>query len=175
MKKLSVIALLIGLFVIGTVNVKALTEAELKDKVLKVIEVDGEKYGLTSAHKKLVETYFAENNISDKDATYIGEKFDEAVSITKKQGNVSFSKFPESVKQDLKGLVTDISKNTDVKATLTKDGLVVQNADGSEFVITGLVKQTGYETSKTAIIVAISFIIVAVGTGFVIKQVKTSE
>ena len=72
-------------------------------------------------------------------------------------------------------MVEDISKNTDVKASLTKEGLTVKNTDGSDVVVTELVKQTGYETSKTAIIVAISFIIVAVGTGLVIKQVKTSE
>ena len=75
----------------------------------------------------------------------------------------------------VKSLVTDISKNTDVKASLTKEGLTVKNADGSEVVITELVKQTGYESSKTAIIVAISFLIVAVGTCLVIKQVKTGE
>ena len=72
-------------------------------------------------------------------------------------------------------MVADISKNTSVKATLTKDGLTIKNTDGSETLITKLVKQTGYESSKTAIIVAISFLVVAVGTGLVIKQVKAGE
>ena len=176
MKKISVIfALIVGLFVFGTMNVKALDEAGLKEKVLGIIEVDGEKYGLSSEYKKMVETYFDQNDISEKDATYIGEKIDAAIAIAKKQKNVSFDKYPQSVKDELKEMVTDISKNTKVKATLTKEGLTVKNTDGSEFVITGLVKQTGYETSKTAIIIAISFLIVAVGTGFVIKQVKTNE
>ena len=175
MKKLSVVALIVGLFVLGTVNVKALTEAGLKEKVLQIIEVDGTKYGLSNEHKKMVETYFEQNTISDEDATYIGKKIDKAIEITKNQGNVKFTNYPQDIKDELKQMVKDISMETSVKATLTKDGLTVKNTDGTEFVITGLVKQTGYETSKTAIIIAISFLVVAVGTGFVIKQVKTSE
>ncbi len=79
------------------------------------------------------------------------------------------------LKNELKQLVADISSETKVKATLTKEGLTVKNTDGSEIVVTKLVKQTGYETSKIAIIVAISFLVVAVGTGLVIKQIKAND
>ena len=175
MKKLGIIALIIGLFVVGTISVKALNEAGLKEKLLQTIEVGGEKYSLSSSDKKIVETYLDQNDISDADATYIGEKVDAAISIIQGQKNVDFTNYPQSVKDELKAMVADISSKTNVKATLTKEGLTVKNADGSDTVITKLVKQTGYETSKTAIIVAISFLIVAVGTGLVIKQVKTSE
>lgn len=175
MKKLGIIALIVGLFVVGTVSVKALNEAGLKEKIFQTIEVGGEKYSLSNADKKIVETYLEQNEISDTDATFIGEKIDKAIEIIKGQKSVEFTKYPQSVKDELKGLVTEISTSTKVKATLTKEGLTVKNADGTETVITALVKQTGYETSKTAIIVAISFLIVAVGTGLVIKQVKTSE
>ncbi len=175
MKKLGIFALLIGLMVVGTVNVKALTEDGLKEKLLQTIEVGGAKYSLSSSDKRIVETYLEQNVISDEDATYIGNKVDAAITIIKGQGNVDFTNYPDSVKDELKSLVADISANTNVKATLTKDGLTVKNDDDTETVITKLVKQTGYEASKTAIIVAISFLIVAVGTGLVIKQVKTSE
>lgn len=175
MKKLGIVALLIGLFVVGTVSVKALTEDGLKEKLLQSIEVGGAKYSLSNADKRIVETYLEQNDISDADATYIGEKVDAAITIIQGQNNVDFTNYPQSVKDQLKALVTDISTNTSVKATLTKDGLTVRNQDGSDTIITKLVKQTGYETSRTAIIVAISFLIVAVGTGLVIKQVKTGE
>lgn len=175
MKKLGIFALIVGLFVIGTTSVRALTESGLKEKVLGSIEVDGVKYSLSSGDKKIAETYFEQNEISDKDATYIGEKIDKAIEITKAQKSIDFPNYPEGVKDDLKEMVADISKNTSVKATLTKDGLTIKNTDGSETLITKLVKQTGYESSKTAIIVAISFLVVAVGTGLVIKQVKAGE
>ena len=175
MKKLGIIALVVGLFTIGTVGVKALNEASLKEKLFQAIEVGGVKYSLSNADKKIVETYLEQNEISDTDATFIGEQVDKAITIIKGQKNVEFTKYPQNVKDELKDLVKEISTSTSVKATLTKDGLTVKNADGSETVITALVKQTGYEGSKTAVIVAISFLIVAVGTGLVIKQVKTSE
>ena len=171
MKKLGLIALVLGLFVLGTVNVSALTEAGLKEKLFQTIKVDGVEYELTKVQKKQVEDYLNAHDISDADATYIGKKIDKAIEIIKGQGNVNFTSYPQSVKDDLKGLVNDISRNTDnVRASLTKDGLLI---DG--YVITELVKKTGYETSKTAIIAGISFLIVAVGTCLVIKQVKTSE
>ena len=175
MKRLGIIALVVGLFAIGTFGVKALNEAGLKEKLFQTIEVGGVKYSLSNADKKIVETYLEQNEISDEDATFIGEQIDKAIAIIKGQKNVEFTKYPQNVKDELKDLVTEISTKTKVKATLTKEGLTVKNADGSETVITALVKQTGYESNKTAIIVAISFLIVAVGTGLVIKQVKTSE
>lgn len=173
MKK--ILALIVSFVIVGALNVSALTEEGLKEKVLGTIEVNGEKYTLPSDKRKIAEDYFEKNEISDKDATYIGEMIDKAIEIAKKQKSVKFTEYPETVRDELQEMVEDISKNTDVKASLTKDGLTVKNTDGSDVVVTELVKQTGYETSKTAIIVAISFIIVAVGTGLVIKQVKTSE
>ena len=175
MKRIGVIALIIGLFIVGTYNVKALNEAGLKDKLFQTIKVGDSDFSLSSDEKKIVETYLEQNEISDEDATFIGEQIDKAIKIIQNQKNVQFTKYPQSVKNELKSLVAEISSNTKVKATLTKEGLTVKNTDGTEVVITYLVKQTGYETSKTAIIVAISFLIVAVGTGLVIKQVKTSE
>lgn len=175
MRKLGIVALLIGLFVVSTVSVKALTEDGLKEKILGTIELGGDKYSLSNADKRIVETYLEQNDISDTDATYIGEKVDAAIAIIQGQGNANFTNYPQSVKDELKALVADVSANTSVKATLTKDGLTVKNQDGSDTVVTKLVKQTGYESSKTAIIVAISFLIVAVGAGLVIKQVKTGE
>ena len=175
MKKLGILTLVIGLLIIGTVNVKALNEAGLKEKLFQTIKVGDSEFSLSSDHKKIIETYLEQNEISDEDATFIGQQVDKAIKIIQGQKSVEFTKYPQNVKNELKGLVADISSNTKVKATLTKEGLTVKNTDGSEIVITNLVKQTGLGISKTAIIVVISFLIVAVGTGLVIKQIKTSE
>ena len=175
MKRLYVAMLFAIIMLLGTVNVNALNEEGLKEKLFQTIKVGKDNYSLSSDQKKIVETYLEKNEISDEDATLIGKKIDEAIVIIKKQGNTNFTKYPQSIKDELKGLVADISRDTSVKATLTKDGLIVKNEDGTETPITFIVKQTGYESSKTALIVGISLLIVAVGTCLVIKQVKTSE
>ena len=175
MRKIYLVTIFAVLLIFGTVNVKALNEEGLKEKLFQTIEVGNGKYSLSNDQKKLVETYLEQNEISDKDAAVIGEKIDEAIAIIKKQGNINFTKYPQKVKNELKALVADISRDTKVKATLTKDGLIVKNSDGTETIITSLVKQTGYESSKTALIVGISFVIVAVGTCLVVKQLKASE
>ena len=168
-------ALIVSLFVLFAFNVNALTKADLKEKILGTVEINGKEYSLPSDKRKLAEDYIDKNEISDEDATYIAGKIDEAIKVAQEEKSTKFVDFSESAKEKLVEMVTDISKNTSVKASLTKEGLLVKNTDGTEVLVTSLVKQTGYESSKTAIIVAISFIIVAVGTGFVIKQVKTSE
>lgn len=176
MKKISLFfAIIVSLFLVGTVNVKALNEEGLKEKLFQTINVGGKEYKLTDGDRKIVEDYLDANEISDEHATIIGEKIDAAINIIKGQGNTNFKNYPQNIKDDLKALVDDISNSTSVKASLTKDGLIVKNSDGSNVVISNLVKQTGYETSKTAMIIGLSFIIVAVGAGLVIKQVKTSE
>lgn len=176
MKKLNIVfAVIVSLFLVGTVRVDALTEAGLKEKLFGTIKVGNETYELSNGDKKIAEDYFNQNEISDAHATIIGEKVDAAINIIKGQGNVNFANYPKNVKDDLKDLVKEISNTTSVKASLTKEGLIITNNDGSTTVITKLVKQTGYETSKTAMIIGLSFIIVAVGTGLVIKQVKTTE
>lgn len=176
MKKLNLLfAVVISLFLVSTIKVNALTEADIKDKLFQTITVGGEEFKLGSGERKIVEDYLDQNEISDAHAAIICEKIDAAINIIKGQGNVNFKNYPQNIKNDLKALVDDISNSTSVKASLTKEGLIVKNSDGSTVVITSLVKQTGYETNKTALIIGLSFIIVAVGTGLVIKQVKTSE
>ena len=175
MKKLGFIFLFISVFFIGTLNVKAMTETELKDKLYQTVTVGGKKYTLSDEQKVITDRYLEKNEISSKDADIIWEKVQKAINIIKEQGNTNFTKYPQSVKNSLKALVAEISSETSVKATLTKDGLEVKNSDGSNVIIDGPVKRTGYETSKTAIIAGISILIVAVGTCLIIKQVKTSE
>lgn len=174
MKKLSLFTLIAVLFL--GMNVYAMTESELKDKLTQTITVGSDKYSLSDGDKVLVERYLNENEVSSADADYINERINTVISIIQGQGNANFKNYPTSVKNQLKALVTEVSGNTSVKATVTNGSVIVYNGDGSTFAeITGLVKQTGSETSKTAIIAGISILIVAVGACLVIKQVKTSE
>ena len=177
MKKFGITMLMIAVVMFGVVNVKALNEAGLKEKLFQEVKVGKGTYTLSDAQKVIVERYLDQNEISDADCTLIWEKVEAALNIIKGQGNVNFTKYPQNIKDQLKALVDEISRGTNnrVKATLTKDGLTVLNSDGTKVVIDGPVKQTGSETSRTAIIAGISILIVAVGTCLVIKQVKTSK
>ena len=172
MKRLCLFTL-VGLLLF-TFNVNAMTEAKLKEKLSQTIKVGKNYYSISDDHKVLLERYLDENEVSSAHADYIGERVDKAIEIIQKQGHVDFAKYPQSVKNDLKALVEEISANTSVKATLTKDALIIINTDGTEVPITTLVKRTGGD-NRTLIIAGISFIIVAVGTCLIIKQVKTSE
>jgi len=174
MKKLSLIVLFVGLLVLG-INAKAMTETELKNKMFQVVQVGDGKYTLNDDHKVILERYLEENEISASDADIIWSKVQKALTIIKAQKHTDYTKYPQNVKDQLKALVAEISSETAVKATLTKDGLEVKNMDGSKILIDTPVKRTGYETSKTAIIAGLSILIVAVGTCLVIKQVKTSK
>jgi len=177
MKKFGMTILMIAVVMFGVVNVKALNEAGLKEKLFQEVKVGKGTYTLSDAQKVIVERYLNQNEISDADCALIWEKVEAALGIIKGQGNVNFTKYPQNVKDQLKALVNQITTGTNnrIKATLTKDGLTVQNSDGTKVLVDGPVKQTGSETSRTAIIAGISILIVAVGTCLVIKQVKTSE
>lgn len=174
MKKLSLFVIIMVVF-FGFMGVEAKTEEELKKILTQTIEVGKTKYSLSDEDKVLVERYLEQNEVSSDDADFIALRVDKAIEIIKKEGNVEFKKFSQATKNKLKALVTEISENTSVNATLTKDSLIVYNEDGSKVEVTRLVKQTGSETSKIAMLAGLSILIVAVGTCLVIKQVRTGE
>lgn len=160
MKKIGGWIILAVIVLFSFIRVDALTSSELKEKLLDTVSIGENTYTLTDSQKVIVERYFNQNAISDSDATYIGERVDSAIRIIKNQGNVDFQNYPQSVKNELKNLVLEINNNTNVKATLTKDGLSLKNFDGSIVIINGPVKRTGYETSSEAFLVLLSFVIV---------------
>ena len=174
MKKLGLFVLIAVLF-LGFTNVYAKTEKELQDMLTQTITVGKGKYALSDGDKVLVERYFNQNEVSEADCDYIAERVNQAISIIQGEGHVDFKNLSKTAKDKLKALVAEISANTSVKATVTKNSVIVYNSDDTHVEVTHLVKQTGSETSKIAIIASISVLIVAVGTCLVIKQVKTSE
>ena len=176
MKKLSLIALIVSLFVVGLVNVNAMSESDLQKKFEETLTLNGDKYGLSSGDITLVERYLSKYDVSSEHADFISARIDKAKSIIENDGHAKFADFSESTKQQLRALVKEINDQTSVKATTTKNSVIVYNSDGTTFAeITKLVKQTGAETSNTAIIACISLIIVAAGTCLVIRQTITSK
>ncbi len=174
MKKLMALVLAGIFFFVGVNSVSAMSESDLKAKFEETLTLNGEKYGLSSGVIRLVERYLNEYDVSEADADYIAERIDKAKSIIEKDGHPVFNDFSESNKKALKTLVDEIALHTTVDATCTKKSVIVKDADGDVFAeVTELVKQTGTETSKLALMSSISLIIVLAGTALVIKQARS--
>ena len=172
MKKLSYLLLVVLLFV-GVMKVDAITEDQLKEALTQTIEIKGTKFSVDSATKTAIERYLNQYDVSSADADYINGKINTAISILKSEGQTDFKKLSASAKNQLKGLVEDISANTSVKATVTNGTVIVKDANGDPFFeVTKLVKQTGSEMTMPAMLATISFLVVAAGACLIVKQVK---
>jgi len=175
MKKiLSVTLIAICLFV-GVKSVSAVSEADLKTKLTQTITVNGEKYSVANDIKVLAERYLNQYEVSDKDCKYISDKIDEAIKIIQAAKTVKASEMSKSTKNQLKALVADVSSNTSVKATVTKNALVIYDKDNKVFAeVTELVKQTGSETNTIAIVASVAALITVVGAYLVVRKVKSN-
>ena len=172
MKKLSYV-LIAALFFVGLVRVDAMSESELKDALTQTITINGTEVHVDDATKAAIERYLNQYDVSSSDADYINERINTAISILKSEGQTDFKKLSSSAKSRLKELVVEISKNTSVNATVTNGSVVILDADGDTFFeVDHLVKQTGSNTTLTAMVAGISVLIVAAGACLVVKQVK---
>lgn len=126
-------------------NVNAMTRDELKTKFKKTYTIAGKQVSLRDHEKVLVDEYLTNNNVSSKDCDYIAAKIDEAVAIMNNAGTSDWNKLSRADKNRLKALVTDISNNTAVKATILSGGVLsIKNLDGTEFtrITKDVIKQT---------------------------------
>ena len=172
MKKLSYL-LLAALLFVGLLKVDALSEAKLKEALTQTITINGTEWSVDGSTKAAIERYLNQYDVSEADADYINERINTAISIIKSEGQTDFSKLSASAKNKLKALVVEISDHTSVKATVTNGSVVVLTPSGDTFYeVDHLVKQTGSSMTTTAIVTAVSFVIVAAGACLVVKQVK---
>lgn len=172
MKKLSYVLLAVLLF-FGFTRVNAATEEELKDALFGKITINGKEFSLDDGTKAAVERYLNQYEVNANDADYIIARINTAKSILESEGKEDYRNISQSAKNRLKALVVEINDHTSVKATVTNGNLVILDGSGNTFYeVTKLVKQTGSETSITAIIAGISLLIVAAGSFLVVKQVK---
>lgn len=172
MKKLSYL-LLAALLFVGLLKVDALSEEKLKEALTQTITINGTEWSVDSSTKAAIERYLNQYDVSEADADYINERINTAISIIKSEGQTDFSKLSASAKNKLKALVVEISDHTSVKATVTNGSVVVLTPSGDTFYeVDNLVKQTGSSMTTTAIVTAVSFVIVAAGACLVVKQVK---
>ncbi len=175
MKRLLSVGLVLVMF-FAVVTVKAMTEDQLYDALTQTVEINGTKYTVDEATKNHIKMYLNQFDVSSADCDYINTRINKAINILKSEGTADASKLSASAKQQLKDLVAEIRENTSVKASVTDGAVVIYDNEGEVFFeVTKLVKQTGIETSTTAIIASISLVIVAAGALLVGRQVKHSN
>lgn len=173
MKKV-LMALTVLVASIAFVNVDAMSKDELKAKLTQTYNINGAEFKLTSAQAVQVERYLDNFEVSEEDATYISNKVDEAVELVKASGATSIESIPKNTKSQLSKLVSDVDKETSVKATVKNGTVIIYNPNtGAEFTrITDPVKQTG----------AVNYVLIASGlitlfgvSALVIKRVKSEN
>ena len=171
MRLLKKLLLFMICFVIGINSISAMTKEELKNKLTKAYTVNGEKYSIDETAKVLAARYLNQYEVSSKDAKYISDRIDEAVSIIQADGHTNMKDFSKSSKEKLKKLVEKVSANTSVKATVMKNSVVVYTPDGEKFAeVDRLVKQTGIDTNLNIAVISLSLVILLAGTIIILRK-----
>jgi len=144
MKKVS-LALLLAAGLLITTPVKAMTEAELKDKLTSSYTINGVTRQMDSGIAAQVERYLEKYEVSSGDCDYIAGKIDAAIELIQKGKATKWSELTASEIESLISMVNDISNKTSVKASLSKGGvLVIYESDGKTVFtkISGMIKDT---------------------------------
>ena len=146
MKKIVFITVLIMTFFM--LNVNAMTESELKNKIASGYEVNGETVKPTEYQLQEIDRYLNKYEISEEHADFISTKIDEIINIAKSSNAKTFTELSSSNKSKIVEIIAEISSKTSVKVTLTKNGiLTIYESDGktpfTEMRDKDITKQTG--------------------------------
>ncbi len=142
MKKILILLLILSLGCMQSIN--AMTKEQFTEKLSQTYNINGYEFKASKDHLVQLERYLNQNELSESDMDYISEKFDEAIEILKSEPIRSIEEVTISQKSKLIPIVNDISSKTSVKATVSKNTIIIYNLDGTEFTrVTFLVKQTG--------------------------------
>ena len=173
MKKLLV--LLCALFV-GIMNVSAMSESQLIEKLSKEIKVNGATYKISDSQKTALEQYLNQYDISSAHADIIAEKFDKAFEILKNSGKKRFYDMTKAEKQQVKDLVIEVANNTSVKVAIVKDNLVVYKPGTTDIFYETPINPVNGDIVQTSrgLTVAVAGIISAIGIAIALRKVKVN-
>lgn len=172
MKKLSYILLAIAVLFMST-NVNAMTESELIAKITKTYIIDGEEVKVTASQVTELERYLNKYELSSEDADYISAKIDQAVAIAQSGKAKSFTELTSDEVAQMMTIVSEVSENTSVKATLTKGGkLTIYEQDGTTPFTVITDKDNGIQhTDNNYFIIVIASAISLLGVVVITKKV----
>lgn len=132
MKKV-IFTVLVAVLLFSATNVSAMSKDQFLAKVEKTYTINGNEFSLDESQKLQVERYLAENEVSEDDLDTIASKFEDAMEIVKNGKATSLKTLSESQKNKMLELIKEISKETDIKITVSDGVITVYNLDGTVF------------------------------------------
>lgn len=176
MKKVFLVLVAAVSLFLGVKTTNAMTEAELKEILTKTYTINGGKFKVKESFAGYIDSYLNAYDVKSADADYIAARVDEAINIIKASGKSKVEDLSAAKKNELKALVEKVSVNTEVKATVQGDTLVVYKPEGGVFAkVDDPIKQTGSESNTLTVIATLSFLITVAGACLVVRQVKSSN
>ncbi len=171
MKKVFYVLALTAFFLVGT-NVSAMTKQDLKSKLTNTYTIGEKEISAPANMVTELERYLNKYDLSSTDCDYIASKFDEALAIVQEVGVTNYTALSDSAKSKLTSIVSDISKNTSVKVTLTKGGkLTVYESDGKTVFTVISDKDNGIQnTNNNNLVIVIASAISLLGVVVIAKK-----
>ena len=169
---------MIAVFAFGSlVNVNAMTEESLKEKLTQAYTINGEVVQANDSQVVEIERYLNKYEISSEDADYIAAKIDETVKIAQDAKASSFTELTTSERNQIIALIIDISNKTSVKVTLANDGkLTVYEEDGKTPFTVITDKDNGIkQTDSNKMFIVVASIISVFGVVFVARKVTNEN
>lgn len=171
MKK-KILVIVLAIISVSMLNVSAMTKEELKNKLAQTYTINGVDFQARPDDIVQLERYLAQNDLSESDMDYIAAKFDEVVALLESGNATSYETITVREKNKIIEIINDVTNKTSVKATVSKNTVIIYNADGTEFTrITFLVKQTG----QNAIIFSVSLGITLAGMFLIARKIKKTN
>lgn len=170
MKKVFAALFVLVLF-LGVVNVKAMTESELKTKMTNGYVVDGKAVKPSDYQVSEIERYLNKYEVSETDCTFIAEKMDEIYELAKADKAKSFTELSSANKSKVVSIVAEISSKTSVKASLTNDGvLTIFESDGKTVFTKITDKDIAKQTGVNYYVLAFAGFVSVFGVAYIAKK-----
>ena len=169
-KTLTIVIIAVLALVLATTVVNATTKSELQAYLTKSHTIAGKTVSLTSAEIKQVKDYFAANDITDEQATFIKGKVDEAIAVMEAAGVSEVSKLSATDKQTVLNKAQEAAAKVGLSVN-SSTGVVTNNAGEVVFKPTDTkLVQTG--ASYVPYIVAAGLAIIAVAGIVIYKKAR---
>ena len=174
MKKLLVVIALVLAF--GVSKAYAITESELYTKLTQEYEVNGVTFKATDSQKTLIERYLDQYEVSSADADYIVSKLQAVFNVLDASGKTSFYDLSSAQKQQIVGIVADVSANTSVDCAIVDGELVVYvpNTNKGEVFYDTPVNPIAQTDSYSTMIIAGLGLVSLLGIGLALYKVKNA-
>ena len=172
-KKLFVALMLVALTFMSVVNVDAMTEAQLRNKVGSSITIDGNTIAIPAAYLTQLDNYLDEFAVSSADCDYIAAQMDSLIATARAQHVTSAEDFYNKCSDEAKAVAANITANTGVKVTVLSNGKVQVNKYNSNEVW-GVIDTKVITNTSSASFLYIAGAITALGAALLVFRVRNA-